>query len=579
MFDTVIRNGLVFDGTGAPGRLADIGIREGRIVAVAPGLAGEAARVVDASGCIVTPGFVDAHTHYDGQAIWSTSMSPSSLHGVTTVVAANCGVGFAPCRAADHDALIAAMEGVEDIPGAVMAEGLDWSWETFPEFLDAVESRPHDIDVGFFLPHSPLRVFVMGERGVRLEPATPADLDAMADIAREAVAAGALGFSTSRIDSHRDSAGQYIPSHDAEPEELIRIMQGARKGGEAVFQMVPEVRHPNDQSIDDEVAMVGRISREADCTATFTLVQNSVAPHAWRRMLDGVEKANAEGGRLKPQVFPRPVGMLYGLRATLNPFSLCPEFAAIEKLPLAERVAEMRKPEVRARLLADSPGDPAVPLVRFTRMWERIYPFGGATYSPTVSIGELARQQGRRPEEVAYDLLLEDDGQALLIATIANYQDGDLKAVFEMLQHPDTVVGLGDGGAHYGMICDASYSTFLLTYWTRDSDQGRLELAEALRKLTSQPAELVGLKDRGVIAPGYKADINVIDYDELGLKLPESHYDLPSGGHRFIQRSTGYRLTMVSGVPIVENGALTGATPGKLVRGVQAAPARVPEPA
>jgi len=579
MFDTVIRNGMVFDGTGAPGRVADVGIRDGQIVAVAPGLAGDAARVVDASGCIVTPGFVDAHTHYDGQATWSESLAPSPLHGVTTVVAANCGVGFAPCRASDHDALIAAMEGVEDIPGVVMAEGLDWSWESFPEFLDAVESRPHDIDVGFFLPHSPLRVFVMGERAVRLETASPSDLDAMAEIAREAVAAGALGFSTSRLDSHRDSAGNFIPSHNAEETELVRIMQGAREGGEAVFQMVPEVRHPDEQSILDEMAMVGRISREADCTATFTLVQNSVQPNGWRRMLEGVEKANAEGGRLKPQVFPRPVGMLYGLRATLNPFSLCPEFAPLEKLPLAERVAEMRKPEVRARLLADSPGDPSVPLVRFTRMWERIYPFDGANYAPKSSIAELARQQGRKPEEVAYDLLLEDDGRALLIATIANYQDGDLKAVFEMLQHPDTVVGLGDGGAHYGMICDASYSTFLLTWWTRDSDQGRMELAEAVRKLTSQPAALVGLADRGKIAPGYKADINVIDYDRLGLKLPDSLYDLPSGGHRFMQRSTGYRLTMVSGVPIVEDGVLTGATPGKLVRGVQSAPARVPEPA
>lgn len=573
MLDTVIRNGTVFDGTGRAGTTADIGIKDGIIVAIGQ-IDEQAAETIDAAGCIVTPGFVDIHTHYDGQAIWSSRMTPSSANGVTTVVGANCGVGFAPCRAEDHDVLVSTMEGVEDIPAVVMAEGLTWDWETFPEYLNSVESRPHDIDVAFFFPHTPLRLYVMGDRAAALEPATKEDVDRMAALAKEAIEAGALGFSTSRLDSHRDSKGAYIPGHFAEADELVAIMQGARAGGDAIFQMVPETVHPSEEAADGEIDMLARVSREADCAVTFTLVQNTVAPHRWNRALDLVTKANAEGARIHPQPFPRPVGMLYGLTATLNPFALCPSYQAIAHLPLEQRVAEMRKPEVREKILADSPGAPSVPLVRFTRMFERMYPFDGTNYEPDpdTSLARQGEAQGRTPAEIAYDYLLEENGQSLLLATIANYNAGTLDPVLQMMRHPDAVIGLGDGGAHYGMICDASYPTFLLGHWTRDREGERIDLADAIRMLTDRPAQVAGLRDRGRLAVGYKADINVIDYDRVSVTKPHVVRDLPSGGQRFMQEGKGFLMTMVAGQPIARDGQPTGLLPGRLVRGQRPAP-------
>lgn len=573
MLDTVICNGTVFDGTGRAGAIADIGIKDGVIVAIGR-IDEAAAETIDATGCIVTPGFVDIHTHYDGQAVWSSRMTPSSANGVTTIVGANCGVGFAPCRAEDHDILVSTMEGVEDIPAVVMAEGLTWDWETFPEYLDSVESRPHDIDVAFFFPHTPLRLYVMGERAAGLERATKDEVDRMAALAKEAIEAGALGFSTSRLDGHRDSHGAHIPGHFAEADELVAIMQGARQGGEAIFQMVPETQHPNEQAADDEIGMMARISREANCPVTFTLVQHTVAPLRWNRSLDLVTEANAQGARIHPQPFPRPVGMLYGLTASLNPFSLCPSYQAIAELPLEQRVAEMRKPEVRERILGDSPGAPSVPLVRFTRMFERMYPFDGTNYEPDPdsSVARQAEAQGRDPAAIAYDYLLQEDGESLLLTTIANYNAGTLDPVLKMMRHPDAIIGLGDGGAHYGMVCDASYPTFMLSHWTRDRDGDRLELAEAIQMLTNSPAHLVGLRDRGRLAIGYKADINIIDYDRVKVTKPHVVQDLPSGGQRFMQEGKGFRMTMVAGQAIMRDGRPTGILPGRLVRGRQAAP-------
>ncbi len=573
MLDTVIRNGTVFDGTGGAGVVADVGIKDGVIVDIGR-IEQQAAEIIDAAGCIVTPGFVDIHTHYDGQAIWSSRMTPSSANGVTTIVGANCGVGFAPCRAEDHDVLVSTMEGVEDIPAVVMAEGLTWDWETFPEYLDAVESRPHDIDIAFFFPHTPLRLYVMGDRAAAREPATKDDVDRMAALAKEAVEAGALGFSTSRLDAHRDSKGAYIPGHFAEADELVAIMQGARAGGDAIFQMVPETVHPSEDAADGEIDMLARISREADCRATFTLVQNTVAPHRWSRALDLVTVANAEGARIHPQPFPRPVGMLYGLTASLNPFVLCPSYQEIAHLPLDQRVAEMRKPEVREKILGDSPGAPSVPLVRFTRMFERMYPFDDTDYEPDpdTSIARQAEAQGRDPAEIAYDYLLQEDGQSLLLTTIANYNAGNLDPVLKMMRHPDAVIGLGDGGAHYGMICDASYPTFMLSHWTRDRDGERLELAETIRMLTDSPAQVAGLRDRGRLAVGYKADVNIIDYGAVQVTKPHIVQDLPSGGQRFMQEGKGFRMTMVAGQVIMRDGQPTGTLPGRLVRGQQPAP-------
>ncbi|WIW89481.1 amidohydrolase family protein [Sphingobium sp. V4] len=574
MLDIVIRGGTVFDGCGTSGRRADVGILNGKIAAIGD-VPGPARQTIDAGDCIVTPGFVDPHTHYDGQAIWSSRMKPSSSHGVTTVVAGNCGVGFAPCRHADHDALVSAMEGVEDIPGAVMAAGLDWNWESFPEFLDCVERQPRDIDVAFFLPHSPLRLYVMGERALALEPANSEDLERMADIACEAVRAGALGFATSRLNSHRDSHGNYIPSYNSASDELLAIMCGARRGGNALFQMVPDVRPPVSAGEDTEVDLLTRISKNADCTATFTLVQNSLAPNHWKQVLGLVEQANRlPGVSIRPQVFPRPVGMLFSLSASLHPFALCPSFQAIAHLPLAERVDRMREPATRERLVSELPTQPTSPIARFTRMWDRIYRFDGRNYSPDAadSLAAIASQTGKTPQQVAYDLLLENDGRALMLATIANFEDQNLNAALEMMRHPAAIVGLGDGGAHYGMICDASYPTYLLSYWTRDRDGQKIALADAVRLLTSEPAALAGLHDRGRIAPGYRADINVIDYDALSLDPPTIVDDLPAGGHRFLQGAKGYRTTMVGGIIIEQDGKPTGALPGKLIRGSQRAP-------
>ncbi|KKE99454.1 N-acyl-D-amino-acid deacylase family protein [Mycolicibacterium obuense] len=575
-YDLIIRGGTVVDGLGGEPFVADVAVRDGVITAVGPDVAGPATREIDATGLLVTPGFVDLHTHYDGQAIWSDRLTPSSAHGVTTAVMGNCGVGFAPCRPDDHDVLVDVMAGVEDIPGVVMVDGLPWHWETFPEFLDAVDARPRDIDVAAFLPHSPLRVYVMGRRGVDREPATDEDLAMMRKLAAEAVSAGALGFASSRLTLHKSESGQPIPSYDAGYAEIEAIARGVDDAGGGLIQFVPDLMagdyEPALRTVFDVAADVG-------LPVTFTLAIGNAGDPFFLDALRMVEKANENGGaggpRVTAQIFPRPIGLVLGLELSGNPFVMYPSYQAIADLPLAERVAEMRTPDVRERILNDHPTADGHPLMFAAQAWNYMFPLGDPpNYEPAQSdsIGARAQARGSSPAEEAYDRLLDDNGHAMLLVTLANFRDGSLDTVAELIRRDDVVLGLGDGGAHYGMICDASFPTYMLTHWVRDRPAGRLTVAEAVRELTSVPASVAGLADRGRIAAGYKADLNVIDADALRLHRPVVVADLPAGGRRLDQSADGYVATIVSGQVIAENGAPTDARPGTLIRGRREAP-------
>jgi len=567
-FDLVIRNGTIADGTGGPLQEADIGIRGDRIAALGRTLS-RGTDEIDAKGLLVTPGFVDIHTHYDGQAIWSDSLSPSSWHGVTTVVAGNCGVGFAPCRPEDHAMLVRVMEGVEDIPEIVMTEGLDWSWETFPEYLDALARRPRDIDIATQLPHSALRVYVMGERGAAREPATEDDRERMRQLAVEAIDAGALGFSTSRLFIHRTHDGAPIPSYEASEAELQAIANGLKQRGRGVLQFV--LGSPS-AAFSDEIELAARVARAAGRPVTFSLAQDPSNAGSWRDVLDQVARLKADGSQVKAQVFPRPIGMFVGFNLSVNPFSLCPSYRPLETLSLAARMARLREPETRNRLLNEQPADARAPLSLLGRNFARMFPVSDPPdYEPPLerAIAAQARQKGVTPEELAYDLLLEDDGRSMLYVAIANYADGSLDAALAMMQDENTVLGLGDGGAHYGMICDSSFTTFMLSYWTRDRRGSRLPLEQAVRALSGDTAASVLLGDRGLVARGCKADLNVIDYGRIGLRRPIVVNDLPAGGRRLVQQADGYVATIVGGTAIQRDGRPTGATPGRLVRGEQ----------
>lgn len=571
-YDLVIRSGTIVDGLGGEPYVGDVAVRDGLIVAVGDVNGEPAAREIDATGLLVTPGFVDLHTHYDGQSIWSERLTPSSAHGVTTVVMGNCGVGFAPCRQEDHDVLVDVMAGVEDIPGVVMTDGLPWTWETFPEYLDALESRRRDIDVAAYLPHSPLRVYVMGQRGANREPATAEDLAKMRALAKEAVEVGALGFASSRLTIHKTESGSPIPSYDAAREEIEQIARGVVDGGGGLLQFVPDIPAGGYQPV---LQTVFDVAEDVGLPLTFTLVVANSGDPTWPDAVTMIEKANAAGGDITAQLLPRPIGLIIGLQLTANPFVLYPSYREIAHLPLAERVAEMRKPEVRARILADKPGE-GHPILYVAQMWDWIYPLGdNPNYEPNPadSIGARARARGVNPMEEAYDRLLDDDGRAMLLVATSNLEANSLNTVGELLHRDDVVLGLGDGGAHYGMICDASYSTFFLAHWARDRKAGRFSVAEAVRELTSVPARVAGFGDRGRIAVGYKADLNVIDHAGLRLHKPVIAYDLPAGGRRLDQTADGYVATIVSGEVIAENGVPTDARPGKLVRGRQPIPA------
>jgi N-acyl-D-aspartate/D-glutamate deacylase len=569
-FDLVIRGGEVVDGSGRPAVQADVAIKNGRVAAVGD-VKGSGAEEIDARGMIVAPGFVDIHTHYDGQATWDTRMQPSSWHGVTTAVMGNCGVGFAPCKPADHDRLVRLMEGVEDIPFPVLSQGLPWNWESYPDYLDALAARRFDIDIGAQLPHAALRVHVMGERGANREPATEADIAAMAAIAKRAMEAGAMGFSTSRTLNHRTSDGQPTPTLTAAEDELVGIAMGLKAANAGVLQVVSDFKDP-----EAEFAMLRRMVEASGRPLSFSLAQSPIHPDDYKRLLASLRGAVEDGLPMKAQVAVRPIGVLFGLELTMNPFSFHPTYRAMAKAPLAERVARLSDSAVRAALLAEQPEGRAPGMIS---AFGRMQLMGAVPdYEPTeaTSITAIARQRGVPPEAVALDHMLTGGGRGMLYSPHLNYAEGSLDPAYAMLTHPDTVPGLSDGGAHVGMICDGSFPTTLLTHWTRDRTRGpKLTIEQVVKMQAADTAATVGLMDRGRIAPGLRADINIIDHGRLTLKAPQVAYDLPAGGRRLIQRAEGYVATLVAGQVTYRDGEPTEALPGRLLRGAQAAPGAV----
>jgi N-acyl-D-aspartate/D-glutamate deacylase len=564
----VIRNGTIVDGTGGPSRVADIAIAGDRIVEIGK-VSERGANEIDAGGLVVAPGFVDLHTHYDAQVTWAEHITPSSCQGVTTVLTGNCGVGFAPCHPKNRQRLVELMEGVEDIPEVVLTEGLPWNWESFPDYLDSLAGRRFDLDVATQVPHAALRVHVMGERGVAREPATEADSVAMARLAAEGIQAGALGFSTSRTLNHKTLAGELIPTLTAAEEELATIAAAIGATGTGWLQVIADF----DEQLPAEFAMLRRLAAASARPMTMTVLERDAKPEEWRRLLAGIAAANADGITMTGQVLTRPTGILLGFEISQHPFVDCPSYEPIARLPFAQRIAALRNSELRRRLVGEA-AEPTA-LARRVRTWDRIFPLGDPPdYEPTAerSMGAEARRRGLDPATLTYDRMLESDGRTILYRPLSNYAHGDLGTVREMMQHPNTLLGLGDGGAHVGVLCDASALTYGLTHWTRDRAEGRFPLEWMVRRLTRDNARAIGLHDRGVLAPGYRADINVIDYERLRLRAPEVVYDLPSRGRRLMQRADGYIATIVAGEPVWRDGRPTGALPGRLVRGSQELP-------
>lgn len=586
MFDLKITGGTVVDGTGADRFTADVAIKDGKIVEVHrrgpndPVLSGDSAETIDAGGRIVAPGFVDIHTHYDGQVSWDSVLEPSSNHGVTTVVAGNCGVGFAPVRPGQEEWLIALMEGVEDIPGTALTEGITWGWETFGEYLDIVGQRELAVDMGTQIAHGAVRAYAMGERGARNEPADPDDIKAMARLVREAIEAGALGFSSSRTVAHRAMDGEPVPGTFAAEDELFALGRAASAGGAAVFELAPQGAAGEDiVAPRKELEWMRRLGEEIDCALSFALIQVDADPNLWREQLDLSAAAHQAGSRLFPQVAARPFGMLLGFPGH-HAFTHRPTYrrlaAECTRDELAEKLAE---PAVRAAILAED-DLPIDPTKLFDGMFmlaqnaaNRLYHIGEPPdYEPTVerTVAAIAERRGVDQLAAMYDLMLEAGAGAMLMYPMFNYSDGNHDAIREMLTHPAGVLGLSDGGAHCSMICDASYPTFLLTHWARDRHRGeKLPLEYVIRKQSHDTAQLYGMSDRGVIAVGKKADLNVIDLDALTLHAPKMVHDLPAGGKRLVQDASGYDATIVSGTVTRRHGADTGARPGRLVRGIR----------
>lgn len=571
-FDLIVRGGRVVDGTGTAEFTGDVAVRDGVVVEVGR-VSGTATQEIDADGAIVAPGFVDVHTHYDGQATWDSRLQPSSWHGITTVVMGNCGVGFAPVVPDDHERLVELMEGVEDIPGVALTEGLPWTWQSFPEYLSALESRPHDLDFAAQVPHAALRVRAMGERASAHTIATDEEAALMAKLAVEAIEAGAVGFSTSRTLNHRSISGELTPSYAAGRDELTTIARAIGETGKGVLQLVTDW---DDDSIETDFDLIRAMVAAAGRPMSFSLGRSPSAPDRFRKALGFLEQANREGHRLRAQVAARGIGIILGLDCTLNPFKSNPAYQRIAHLPVAEQARRMAAPELRREIL-----DIGIVktenliggqfLDRIELMFELTDP---PDYEPdqALSIARRAAATGIDPTELIYDILISDQGRGMFYQPFTNYVDGNLDGVLEMLGHDFTIPGLSDGGAHVGTICDGSFATTLLQHWVRDRERGRLPLELVVARQARATAEAVGFLDRGQLTPGHKADLNVIDMDALHLHKPEVHHDLPAGGRRMLQRADGYLHTFVSGVETYHNGEATGALPGRLVRGGRRAP-------
>ena len=579
-YDIKISGGTIIDGTGQAGYAGDVGIKDGRIVAVgdAPG---DAAQTINAAGAIVTPGFVDLHTHYDGQISWDPDLMPSSVHGVTTAILGSCGVGFAPAHAADREKLIALMEGVEDIPGSALAEGLTWEWETFPEYMDALDAKPHAIDFGLQITHDPVRVYVMRDRAVHDEAATPEDIERMRAVVREALEAGAVGFSTGRSDNHRSASGAHTPAAEARSEELVGLARVLGEVGHGVVQAVSDFDLPEgDGKFHGEFDVLEAMARASGRPMSISLMQRDQSPDQWRWIIERAEKATAAGTPIRLQVGARAIGVLLGLNTTFHPFMGFPSYKAISHLPVEERVQRLRDPALKAQMMTEKServagdGSPIPPLAdlllaQIEMIGMRMFTLGEhPDYEPGFkdSIGARARMRGDSVLSGLYDALItHDDGSALIYFPLYNYIQGNLDNLYTMLSHPLALPGLSDGGAHVGTVCDASFPTFMLTHWARDRAQG-LPLERVVQMMTHDTARFVGLADRGTVAVGQKADLNVIDHAALRLHPPHLVADLPAGGKRLLQFADGYRATLVSGQVIARDGQLTGARPGRLVR-------------
>jgi N-acyl-D-aspartate/D-glutamate deacylase len=567
----IIRGGTVVDGSGGPPREADVAIAGNRIAAVGKlGLAPRGAEEMDAKGLVVTPGFVDIHTHYDAQATWSSRLDSASLNGVTTALIGNCGVGFAPCRPDRREALVKLMEGVEDLPEVVLTEGLTWDWESFPEFMDALGARRFDMDLAAQVCHAPLRVHVMGERAEAHAEATEAEIAEMARLAAEGIRAGALGFSTSRAIAHRTLDGRHIPTLGTPEAELEAIGRAVGAAGASWMQVISDFDDP-----EDEFARLQRIAAASGRPMTFSLLQRESRPWLWRFLLERIEAANAAGVRMTGQVMGRPIGLMFGFEMSQHPFVARPSWREVAHLPFPARMEALRDPGLKARLIAEETPDPMMRARLNT--WDMIFPLGDPPdYEPhpETSVGAVARARGMRPDALAWEWMMERGGKAILNRPSINYADRDLEAVRTMVRHPQTLMGLGDGGAHVGFICDNSATTHMIAYWTRDRVRGpRLPLEFAVKRLTRDNALALGLADRGLVAPGHRADLNVIDYGRLQVRVPEMRYDLPAGGKRLVQGAEGYVATVVAGQAVYREGEATGALPGRLVRGAQRAAA------
>ncbi len=591
MYDLIIENGTIYDGNGGVPYVGSIAVTDGKIASVGR-VTGSAKNTVDARGCIITPGFIDLHTHYDGQVSWDEELQPSVNHGVTTAVLGNCGVGFAPCRSEDRDRLVRLMEGVEDIPGTALHEGLTWDWETFPEYMDAIDNIPHTIDFAVMVPHDPLRVFAMGDRAAANEPANDHDIKTMQTLMREAMNAGAIGFSTGRSDFHKTSDGDWTPASEAGVAELTGIARVIAELDHGVLQAVSDfdMIRPGD-NFDREFELIEAYFRAGGNTpASISLMQRDFVPNDWKKIMERSEKLKTDDGiDIRFQVAPRAIGTFLGLGSTFHPVMAFPSYLAIKDKPISEQVEIMRDPAYKAKMLAETPVQLSGPgssippmtdmlIAQFEAVAEKLFRLddqdGNVNYEPhaSTSLAAKARKDGVSVWEKAYDILLEDDGKSLIYYPVYNYTEMNYNNVLTMMRHPQSLPGLSDGGAHVGFICDASFPTYLLSYWSRDrlkDGKSGFDLARSVQMLTADSADFLGLSDRGRLSVGKKADINVIDFENLKLRVPEMVKDLPAGGQRLLQPVTGYKATFVAGQQVIANDSVTKNRPGRLVRSGQ----------